>query len=101
MSPRRPFRRLSRLRQARSRSRRPGSFSAVVPFSEAGHGPWTATVDYGDGSAVEAATVGDDQTVHLAHHYATGGSYTVIVRVTDSAGRPGSGISSSTCSPCR
>jgi hypothetical protein len=68
-----------------------GSFSVVVPFSEAGHGPWTAMADYGDGSAVEAAPVGDDQIVHLAHHYATGGSYNVIVRLTDSRGATGVG----------
>ena len=49
----------------------------------------TATIDWGDGSAVEAGTVGVG-TVDGSHTYAAAGVYTVTVTVTDDDGGIGS-----------
>ena len=50
---------------------------------------WTATVDYGDGSGVQALTP-DGQTFTLSHAYADDGLHEVTVTVTDSEGESGS-----------
>ena len=50
----------------------------------------TATVDWGDGSGLQAARVkesGGKGEASAVHTYAAQGSYTVVVRVTDSAGK--------------
>ncbi|MBW3543101.1 MAG: hypothetical protein KY476_22815, partial [Planctomycetes bacterium] len=47
---------------------------------------WTATVDYGDGTAVEPLALNPDKTFALVHIYADNGTYTVTVTVTDDDG---------------
>ena len=47
---------------------------------------WTATVDYGDGSGLQALALDADKTFDLNHIYADNGVYTVIVTVTDDDG---------------
>ena len=58
------------------RGRRPSSSSGS--FTDPGADTWTATVDYGDGSGVQALTL-TDKTFNLSHTYADNGSYTVTV----------------------
>ncbi|HVS71535.1 MAG TPA: CARDB domain-containing protein [Phycisphaerae bacterium] len=75
----------------------PGSNAATTtaPFSESGSftdaatKTWTATVDYGDGSGLQALTLNPDNTFNLSHQYAGAGAYTVTVRVTDNFGVTG------------
>ena len=54
---------------------------------------WSATVDYGDGSALEVLTLTDQQTFTLSHRYGlaspAGNPYTVTVRITDNGGLVG------------
>lgn len=58
------------------------SYTASGSFTDPGADPWTATVDYGDGSAVSAlALVG--KTFALSHTYTKAGVFTVTVRVSD------------------
>ncbi|MDQ3548621.1 MAG: PKD domain-containing protein, partial [Chloroflexota bacterium] len=52
-------------------------------FTDPGADDWTATVDYGDGSATEALTLNADGTFTLAHAYTTAGSFTISVCVSD------------------
>ena len=50
----------------------------------------SATVDWGDGSGPQAAGVSESKgqgALSAAHTYANAGFYTIVVRVTDSAGR--------------
>jgi hypothetical protein len=50
----------------------------------------SATVDWGDGSGPQAAGVSESNgkgALSAAHTYANAGDYTIVVRVTDSAGR--------------
>ena len=58
------------------------TYTATGSFTDPGSDPWTATVDYGDGSGVKPlALVG--KTFALSHVYAAAGSFTVTVRVSD------------------
>ncbi len=50
---------------------------------------WTATVDYGDGSGVQALALNADKTFLLSHLFVPG-TYDVTVVVTDDAGAKGS-----------
>jgi hypothetical protein len=54
---------------------------------------WSATVDYGDGSALEVLTLTDQQTFTLNHRYGLASPlaspYRVMVRVTDNSGLVG------------
>jgi len=65
-------------------------FSASGSFSDPGAQTWTATVDYGDGTGVQALALNLAKTFALSHTYATPGSFTVTVVVTDSGGASGS-----------
>ncbi len=59
-------------------------FARSGSFTDPGTGDtWTATVDYGDGTGVQALTLNGDKTFNLNHAYADNGSYTVTVKVTD------------------
>jgi PKD repeat protein len=61
---------------------RGATFARDGSFADPGADSWTASVDYGDGSSAEPlALVG--MTYHLSHVYATAGSYTATVTVTD------------------
>ena len=52
---------------------------------------WTATVDYGDGSGVQALSLAGT-TFALSHTFANAGVYSVTVRVTDDTNHTGSDI---------
>jgi hypothetical protein len=54
-----------------------------------GHGPWTGTVNYGDGTAVQPLAI-TGQSFTLSHIFETAGTFTTTVTVTDSAGFRGS-----------
>lgn len=55
-------------------------------FVHNGTGPWTATVDYGDGSGTHPLTLGPDKTFQLDHAYTTAGAFVTTVSVTDRFG---------------
>ena len=59
-------------------------------FTDPACGPWTATVDYGDGSGAAPLALAANQSFVLAHRYGGEGNFTVTVQVTDSAGLSGS-----------
>jgi DNA/RNA endonuclease G (NUC1) len=58
------------------------TYAASGSFADPGSDPWTATVDYGDGSGVTSLALAG-KTFALTHTYATAGSFTVTVRVSD------------------
>ncbi|MEO6446399.1 MAG: DNA/RNA non-specific endonuclease [Gemmatimonadaceae bacterium] len=61
----------------------PGETYAVGgSFTDPGSDPWTATVNYGDGSGVQTLSL-SGRTFSLSHVYAASGSYTVTVSITD------------------
>ena len=51
-------------------------------FTDPGADPWTATVDYGDGSAPRSLAL-DDRSFALDHRYLQAGTFTVRVTVQD------------------
>lgn len=57
-------------------------------FGDPGADSWTATVDYGDGSGVQALALNGDNFA-LSHRYTAAGTFTVTVRVTDDDGAEG------------
>jgi PKD repeat protein len=59
-----------------------GTFSQSGSFADPGPGPWSATVDYGDGSGVQTLSL-SGAGFSLRHTYADSGSYTVTVSVSD------------------
>jgi RHS repeat-associated protein len=62
---------------------RGGTYAASGSFADTGAGPWTATVDYGDGSGLQPLALAPDKTFTLSHVYAEYGTYTVTVAVSD------------------
>ena len=69
------------------------TFSRDISFSDPGADVWTATVDYGDGSAVEELTP-TEPGFTLSHRYADSkadGPYTISVTVADEKGESGAG----------
>jgi uncharacterized delta-60 repeat protein len=62
------------------------AYTAASSFSDPLGSGWTATVDYGDGSGVQALSLNPDQTFTLNHVYAASGNYAVVITVTDSSG---------------
>jgi parallel beta-helix repeat protein len=62
-------------------------------FADSDSTRWSATVDYGDGSATEILTLSGQQSFTLHHRYPkaspVGSPYTVVVRVTDNSGLVG------------
>jgi Ca2+-binding RTX toxin-like protein len=59
-------------------------------FEDTGIGPWTATVDFGDGSGTQAVALNADHSFQFEHLFADSGSFNVFVAVTDEAGNVGS-----------
>ena len=47
---------------------------------------WTATVDYGDGSAQEVLALGQSKTLSLSHRFSRRGAFRVTILVTDNDG---------------
>jgi hypothetical protein len=67
------------------------TYSASGSFSDVGgDGPWTASVNYGDGT-VETLALNADKTFSLSHAYADDGTPTITVSVTDKDGGVGQG----------
>jgi hypothetical protein len=67
------------------------AYSASGSFSDvAGDVPWTASVNYGDGT-VETLALNADKTFSLSHTYADNGTPTITVSVTDKDGGVGQG----------
>jgi uncharacterized repeat protein (TIGR01451 family) len=60
------------------------SLDRAGSFFDPGTGGWTATVDYGDDGGPQPLALAVDKSFHLSHAYATAGSFTVKVSVTDS-----------------
>jgi VCBS repeat-containing protein len=58
-------------------------------FTDPSPGPFTATVNYGDGAGVQPLAVGANNTFVLSHVYANRGAYEVDVTVTDGRGLAG------------
>jgi hypothetical protein len=67
-----------------------GTFTAAGLFTDPGAGPWTAVVDYGDGSGAQPLPLNPDNTFSLSRVYPDGGLFTVTVAVTDNHGGTGS-----------
>ncbi|MCX2983455.1 hypothetical protein EYC98_21560, partial [Halieaceae bacterium IMCC14734] len=64
-----------------------GTLTAGGAFTDPGSlDTWTATVDYGDGSGVQALALNPDKSFALNHSYAVSGVYTVTVTVSDEDG---------------
>ena len=62
-----------------------GTYTASGSFTDTTAGPWTATVNYGDGSGAQPLTLNADKTFSLSHVYADNGSYSVVVTVSNSS----------------
>jgi PKD repeat protein len=75
-----------------------GAVTASAIFSDPGasDGPFTCTVDYGDGLGTVAGTISGNTCTGPAHTYADNGSYTVTIAVTDKDGGTGSAPTSQT-----
>ncbi len=59
-------------------------------FSDPGaNDTFTATVNYGDGTGNQQLSLNSDRTFALSHAYASGGTFTVTVKVTDENGGVG------------
>ncbi len=58
------------------------TFTGSGSFTDPGSDTWTATVDYGDGSGVQALAL-SGKTFDLSHIYIDNGVYTVTVTVSD------------------
>jgi parallel beta-helix repeat protein len=65
------------------------AFSAALAHFSGGYGPFSASVDWGDGQVTAGAVAGS--TVSGAHAYAEEGSYTVTVTITDSTNATAAG----------
>jgi endonuclease G len=58
------------------------TYSSTGSFADPGVDPWSATVDYGDGSGPNALLLAD-KTFSLSHTYAAAGTFPVTVTVFD------------------
>ena len=67
-----------------------GTFTSSGSFTDPGSDSWSATVDYGDGTGVQALALAANKTFTLSHGYATPGAYSATVTVQDSSGAAGS-----------
>jgi hypothetical protein len=62
-----------------------GVLNRTGSFTDPGADTWTVTVDYGDGSGVQALAL-DDQQFRLHHNYQAPGTYQVTVTVREDGG---------------
>jgi hypothetical protein len=72
---------------------RPGdAFNLSATFSDPGgnDGPWTYTIDWGDGATSNGTAPTQSEPIATSHVYAEAGTYTVQVMVTDMDGGAGS-----------
>ena len=60
-----------------------GTLVSTGSFADPGADTWSATVDYGDGTGVQALALTPDKTFALSHTYGDDGAFTVTVTVTD------------------
>ena len=65
-------------------------FASMGSFTDPGAGPYSAVVDYGDGSGAHPLALNPDGTFNIARAYAKSGQYLVTVTVTDQTGLVGS-----------
>jgi RHS repeat-associated protein len=66
-------------------ARKGQAFTGSGSFTDPGADTWTATVNYGDGSGVQALALAPDKTFQLNHVYTTFGAFTVTVAIHDGA----------------
>jgi hypothetical protein len=57
-------------------------YTAAGSFTDPGTDPWTATVDWGDGTAAQQVSL-TQRSFSLTHTYQTAGTFTVIVKIAD------------------
>jgi PKD repeat protein len=67
-----------------------GILNRKVTFVDPGKDEWTATVDFGDGSAPDVIDLHSDSQFLIRHNYDQPGTYTVTVTVADDDGGVGS-----------
>ncbi len=65
------------------------TFASAGRFTDPGLGPWTATVDYGDGSGRRPLALAADRSFSLSHAYPSAGQFRADVLVTDAGGQTG------------
>ena len=58
------------------------TYTATGSFSDPGADAWTATVNWGDGSAPEVVPL-SGRSFSLTHIYTAGGTYTVTIDIAD------------------
>ena len=71
------------------------TYTASGSFTDPGDDSWSATVNYGDGSAVQPLTL-SGKTFALSHQYATPGSYSVTVTVRENDPEAATGVQTAT-----
>jgi hypothetical protein len=65
-------------------------FTQTGSFTDApGDGPWTATVNYGDGTGNQSLAVNANMSFTLSHTFASAGTFTTTVSVTNQHGLTG------------
>ncbi len=66
------------------------AFTQTGSFTDApGDGPWSATVNYGDGTGKQSLAVNANMTFTLSHTFANAGTFTTTVTVTNQDGLTG------------
>ncbi|PYO16366.1 MAG: hypothetical protein DMD31_02785 [Gemmatimonadetes bacterium] len=65
-------------------------YALQASFSDPDNGPWTYTIDWGDGTS-GTGTASSPGSISATHTYLLPGSYRIVVTVTDSRGAVGSG----------
>jgi len=74
------------------------AFASSGFFTDSGAGPWTATVNYGDGTGSQPLTLSGKE-FWLSHVYAGTGIFTITVTVTDQNNKIGSDTVTVTVKP--
>ena len=65
-------------------------YALQASFSDPDNGPWTYTIDWGDGTS-GTGSASSPGSISATHTYLLPGSYRIVVTVTDSRGAVGSG----------